>query len=274
MRKLVLLIAALFLLVSAAAAQTPQAGSAAHVLAVHPRYFENPEDAIVQFAQSLAQGDTRGALDTMADYAKAEEFDLAARLEYFKALLPPLDSPYPSGTYAAFVPVNTIIARGSNARDLFAFLVSLASEGSLDLSRIQRADKEGNLLLPNGETLPADRLEANLDPLAFAGLELQFVFMQGGEAFLDPQRQVRINAAGISFGYSETREFIAVYDYNGKQFRHTYTTGLFGDGWQILYLRSSVLGILGSHGAQLLLPEEIQAIAADPDYTLVYSSAE
>ena len=274
MRRFAAFVAAVLLIVSAAGAQAPQDDAGGLTLAVDSRYFENPEDAIVQFAERLAQGDIQGALDTMADFAKAEKFDLAARLERIEVMMPPLDSPYPSGTYAELIPVNTLVARGYNARDLFAFLVTLAAGGSLDLSKYQRVDGEGNLVLPGGETLVTENLEAGLDPLAFAGLKLQFLCILGGETFLDPQRQERIKAIGADFGYTETREFVAVYDYNDKLFRHTYTTGLFEDGWQILHLRSSVLGSSGADGALLLLPEDAQAIAADQDNRLVYGSTE
>ncbi|NLG57315.1 MAG: hypothetical protein GX540_02765, partial [Clostridiales bacterium] len=55
--------------------------AAAETAAPQARYFENPEDAVVFFAQSLAQGDMEAALSAMDAQAAGKTGDYRALAE-------------------------------------------------------------------------------------------------------------------------------------------------------------------------------------------------
>lgn len=278
MKRLFAVLAAMLLSLTAAtakplngAAEVPGDGTS---LLVQPRYFARPEDAVIQFAASVAAGDFNSALDTMADYAKAEKFDLPAMAKRLKTYFVAYDAAYPSGAHEAYVPLNTLIARGNNARSLYIFIASLALGTGIGGSPIA-LNADGTLTSRSDFTdISLEEFVRRLGPESFQSLRLKWLYAFNGEEFLEDKTQEIIKSSGVPLGYTQIREMLAIYDVNGSLFKHIYSVGLFDSGWQILRFRSNWIDWDISDTSISISPEDAELYAENPEYLLAYYSGD
>lgn len=240
-------------------------------LEVNPRYFAEPEAAVIAFAASLARGDIDGVLNTMADFAIAQKYDMSALVKARQLFGVHYETAYPSGTHVSYLEENALVFRAKNATSLFDLLVSLAMERPNTPGKLIRLEKDGSLVLPNDETISMADFTARLRPQAFSGLKLKQLYRQGGEQYNRITENEGLKAAGAAKGYLDRREYVAIYEYKDKLFLHTYTVGQFPNGWQILELMSTTNKTSSIEGAAPILPEDTLSYFFDPDYTLVYT---
>lgn len=240
------------------------------LLEIKPRYFAEPETAVVEFAASLTKGDIEGTLDTMADYSIAEQFDMTALVKTLQIFGVLFDTIYPSGTHVGYLEENVLILRAKNASSLFDLLMSLVLEQPNQPGKIRSLEEDGSLALPSGETVNMTDFTALISPQALSGLKLQLLYRQGGEIYNQMKESKGRKAIADAKGYLDTREYVAIYEYKDKLFLHTYTVAQFNSGWQIVDLMSITNQTSSMAGASPILLEDALSYAVHPDYTLVY----
>lgn len=251
-------------------AEPPAAESPGSETAGESLFFEKPEQAVINFAWRVAAGDFSGALDTMADRVMAEDFDLAAQIRRLRVLSPAQPMPLPSGLFQAYIPLNEARARADNARGLYGFIASLLLGGEFDPSRMYPAGEGESLEIARDKTVTPDEFAALLDPARLEGLKLMEVYLLRSKAALSETNRKNIQAAGAISGFTDRQELAAVYELDGVQLLHTYTLGLFKEGWQILALNANLIGTSWLGNAVPLDQADLAGEVSAEDYVLLY----
>jgi hypothetical protein len=274
MKKVLIFLLAFLLSVSAAPVSALQTGDQTGTPAAEqPLFFEKPEDAIVYFAQRIAQGDFSGALNTMADMAMAEKYDLTGQINRLRAVIPTLTMPFPSGEFEAYLPLSAVMARAANARGLYGFITSLLIGNGFDLSVMHIVDADGKLAIAAGKSVTPEEYVRLYDPQRLEKLLLRKVYLLNSQIYLSERYQENIKVGGAVSGYTDRKEFAAFYDLDGERFYHTCTVGLFEKGWQILSLNAAMIGTPTYGNASFIGEAKDTDFINEEDYLLVYDSA-
>lgn len=274
MKKLLVFLLVFLLSCSAAPAGALQTGiEVGTPAAQQPLFFEKPEDAVVYFAQCVARGDLSDALNTMADRAMAEKYDLAGQINRLRAVVPSLPMPYPSGQFEAYLPLNAVMARAANARGLYGFITSLLIGNEYDLSAMHIVNADGSLSIAVDKSVTPEEYARLYDPQRLEGLRLKKVYLLNSQIYLSDTNQKNIQIGGAISGYTDRKEFAAFYDLGGERFYHACTVGLFDKGWQILSLNAALIGTPFYGNASYIGEAEETDYINDEDYLLVYDGA-
>jgi len=238
--------------------------------AQEPRYFENPEDAVVFFAQSLAQGDMEAALSAMDAQAAGETGDYRALAERIRlvsiatALLLP-------GEYTEYVTLNQTRLRAQQSLQLFGFIASLLVPEWSDPSIPLILDKEGQLQLPDGG-MPLDDFIARLDPERLAPLTLKQVLRLDSAILRSESNQLNVQKQGAVYGFTEQADLMAIYAFGDQLYCHASTAVLRPEGWQLSSLNSPLINTSALGSAWAISGEAASQLLSSPDYLLLYDA--
>ena len=234
-------------------------------------FFDAPEDAVVHFSDCLRRGDFAGALDVTAAGAMAEGYKLSDMLVRLGVLTPSLPMLLPS-EYPGYIAL-TRIGQLNQLRSQLVWLVEslLIDPKITDMN--MRPIRDGVLEIADGQTITVDEYLTRLDPARLEGLKLLAVYCLNNGPYRSEMNQKNIKRRGVSFGYTDEKEFLSVYMLDGRLYSHACTAVRFEKGWQIMYLYGPIQGTNSLGGASSVSVEEASALMASGDYLMVYPKA-
>lgn len=230
-------------------------------------FFETPEAAIEAFGAAVRNADFEGALSCMDANVSARGYDFSAQVTRMGGYQPNLEMPLP----AAFASVNATILRGRYAFQLYSFLTSLLIGPDFVDGQRKEFDREaGALLLADGTLLPLEEMTALLDPARLSGLSLTELYRYDAEIEHGERTQENYARWGAIYGYSELKNYAAVYALDGREYVHPYMVARYADGWKIIALNSVILGmnIYGEAISREAFTEECGELV-EPDFVRV-----
>lgn len=234
-------------------------------------FFDQPEDAILYFADRVAQGDFLGALSTSAASSMAEAFQFAANTQRINAITPASFMSLPSD-YPGYVALNRMGELDQMRRQLFGLIQSLLIDPGMP-DGMPRALKDGLFEVTENRTMSLEEYIALLDPARLKGLSIQAIYCLDGYQYHSESYQKYLQKAGAVYGYATSKDFLMVYALGGQLYGHACTLAQFEKGWQITYLHSNLLGTSSLGGASFATEEEIQAVEDSGDFVKVYPKA-
>lgn len=234
-------------------------------------FFDQPEDAILYFADCVAQGDFLGALSAMAASSVAEAFQFSVYTQRIMSIQPLSVMDLPSD-YPGYVALNRIGELEQMSRQLFGLIQSLLIDpGMVDGN--MRDLKDGKIDVTENRTMSLEEYIALLDPARLKGLSVQAIYCLDNEQSHSESYQKGIQRAGAVYGHANSKDFLMVYGLDGQLYQHTCTVVQFEKGWQIMYLNSNLLAMSSFGGAMFTTEDEIQAVEASGDYVKLYPKA-
>lgn len=242
------------------------------VLADSEDYAKTPEKAVVAFANHMQKGDLDDALDLMAAEEMAKGTDLSALIKWMRSYMPGNNQALPSREYKAYQPVAEAIQEARNAQQLSAFVTTLLLGEGFVPPQMYMQDGQGLLKLSDQVTISPEELVARLDPQGLSALELKKVYLFDGkilrsESYQNSQKQLQ-----AAYGFLESRDALAIYQFNGDWLVHTYQLARYDKGWKISSLNSTLIGEEFLGGARRVSQQEAEAFDSNVDYQLVYEA--
>ncbi len=257
----IFIIAAVMLLFSVSAtAETPS------------RSFDLPEEALLFFARSIAEGNFEAALSAMDAQASAEHGDYQALVERTGAIIP--SSFLMAPDYPSFIPLNENRLRALQSHQFYGFVFSLLLPEMASYIDSPMIIRDGLIKFPNDVgSMPLQDYMDRLNPQNLSSLSLRQVFMMNKPIYHNESYQENIRKQGAIYGFSEQKDFVAVYELDDQLFLHTCTAVKRPDGWQLSSLNSIITGAHASGIAQPIPQEEVAALLDSSDYVLLYDKA-
>lgn len=259
-RTLALVMAVMLLLpLAATLAETPP-----------PRFFAKPEEAVIFFADSIAQGDIQAALSAMDARAAAEHGDYRALAERIR-LISMVTSLLLPGEYAEYVTLNESRIRAQQAMQIFGFITSLLLPEWQDPG-IPLVLQEGLVQLPSGSSMEMDEFITRLNPQNLSALSLRQVLKLDSILYNSETSQENIRKQAAIFGFHQEANLLAIYDLDGLRYSHSYTAVERDGGWQLSALNAPLLNTSAYGNAEAITAEEEARLINSPDYLLLFSA--
>ena len=113
-------------------------------------------------------------------------------------------------------------------------------------------------------------MTALLDPARLSGLSLTELYRYDAEIEHGERTQENYARWGAIYGYSELKNYAAVYALDGREYVHPYMVARYADGWKIIALNSVILGmnIYGEAISREAFTEECGELV-EPDFVRV-----
>jgi hypothetical protein len=233
-----------------------------------PLFFDAPQEAVLYFADCVAQGDFVGALRASAGASVAAHYDLQAMIERARALSFGLTPRYPSA-YANYITLNALDV--TPAFQMYLFLVSLLVDPNL-ADGLPRALTDDNMLpITEDLSMSLEDFVAAFDPARLQGLTIERVFLYQPESLSSESYQKILSGNFKIYGYTDAKDLLAVYSLNGRLFTHTYMAVQYADGWQLFRLGSPLIPTDFSPGAATPVTEaDVRELEQSGDYAPLY----
>jgi hypothetical protein len=234
-----------------------------------PRHFDLPEEAVIFFARSVAEGDFEAALSAMDAKATAATGNYRALVERIQAIIP--SSFLMAPEYPGYITLNQNRLRAQQGQQLYGFVLSLLVPEMSSHAGSPMMIKDGMIQFPdNTGSMSLDDFIARLNPENLSALTLRQVFMLNSAVFNSDSHQENIKKMGAIYGFTQQVDFWAVYELNGQLYRHACTAVKRPSGWQLSGLNSPLIGTSAAGIAEPITQEDAAALIDSADYVLFY----
>jgi hypothetical protein len=234
-------------------------------------FFDQPEDAILFFIDHIAQGDFMGALSASAAGSVAKDYQMAPLVERLQSVAWSMVMPLPSN-YPNYVMLNRLGALDSLWRQSVGLIVSLLINPEMVDGKL-RILKDGLFDVTENQTMSIDEYIALLDPAQLKALNVQAIYLLDSDLYHSESNQESLQRSSAIYGNTTSKEFLMIYEFNGRLYQHTCKMVQYEKGWQIGALYSSLLNANPYGGASFITEDEIQTLVASGDYVKVYPKA-
>lgn len=231
-------------------------------------FFDQPEDAILFFVDHVKQGDFMGALNATAAGSIAEAYQYAAYVERMKSIQPSSTMTLPSD-YPSYVALNRLGALDSMRRQMVWMIQSLLIGPEMN-DGSPRFFSGDQINITDSRTMTIDEYILQLDPSRLQGLTVRAIYCLDSDLYHSERNQENIRKSGAIFGYSASKDFLMIYEFDGRLYQHACTMVQFEKGWQIYGLYSILLNTNSFGGATYATEADVQALEASGDYLKVY----
>jgi hypothetical protein len=182
------------------------------------KYFNTPEAAAEYFVKCIYKNDFRGAIQAFAIEEKVKNFDFVTYMEYAKMLnLAYITSP----EYTEYDYLNTLYLQNNASNKIKALIFNLNYNNESDNPYIQVDNRTD-----------AKEIYKAFDP---KGIELKLEMMDYASPDYqdsDTYREYKKRDCKI-YGYTDIREYYALYEYEGEDYLSGFTFVKYKKGWQI-----------------------------------------
>lgn len=204
-------------------------------------FFEQPEDAILYFVQSVAAADFESALRATHAQSSAEAYDLEKALNDRGALMFDMPMPFPSLEYASYAALNRWGQKEELKKQLYAMLLSLLVDPALCDAR-PRVVSETGIVIDDQTNITLPEYIAALNPARLEDLKIEYIARwEPSENRSEAVREM-IEEKGRIFGFSDEVYFVVIYSFEGKPYSNTYTVARYPQGWQIEMIWMAAIG--------------------------------
>lgn len=202
--------------------------------AIPQKYFQTPEQAAEFFAKSVSDNDFESALSAFAITEKAEKFDFKALVDRIQAFMP-INLLAPE--YESYNFLNGVNLLNQAATTVKCFVYSF--NYSEDLGQMEA-------LRDSGRT-PTQIFE-QLDPVKVRGLKLVRIDYVNPLIQDSETNQANNKKQEAVYGSTDTKDYLALYELDGKYYFGGFQFGKYSGGWQINML-SSPIGNISAYGS-------------------------
>lgn len=192
------------------------------------KYFKTPETAAEYFVKCINKNDFEGALQAFALDEKAKNYDSVAFMERMNAFMP-LTGLAPE--YKEYAPLNRAFLNNQASQSVKGFAYSF----------IYKEDFTIPLILSDSNYEASDIYKL-LDPVKLKGLKLDRLDYVYPELQDSERNQENIKAMGETFGFTDKKEYFALYEFEDEFFVGGFSLVKYKKGWQIDALNSPLGG--------------------------------